>query len=104
MSDWIVCKIMSVTEPKQMQRDGVFRGSPADNRCQSVRSGMGATEPRPARLPVRVRPSSLCSPPFYRSVGRDAVARDTLVREVSYFGMKCDEFTLCDVSTARLSG
>jgi uncharacterized protein (DUF952 family) len=30
MSDRIVYKIMSVTELKQMQRDGVFCGSPAD--------------------------------------------------------------------------
>jgi uncharacterized protein (DUF952 family) len=30
MSDRIVYKIMSAAELKQMQRDGVFRGSPAD--------------------------------------------------------------------------
>jgi uncharacterized protein (DUF952 family) len=30
MSDRIVYKIMSAAEVKQMQRDGVFRGSPAD--------------------------------------------------------------------------
>jgi uncharacterized protein (DUF952 family) len=30
MSDRIVYKVMSAAELKQMQRDGVFRGSPAD--------------------------------------------------------------------------
>jgi len=30
MSDRIVYKVMSATEVQQMQRDGVFRGSPAD--------------------------------------------------------------------------
>jgi uncharacterized protein (DUF952 family) len=30
MSDQVVYKIMSVAELKQMQRDGVFHGSPAD--------------------------------------------------------------------------
>jgi uncharacterized protein (DUF952 family) len=31
MSDQIVYKIMSAAELNQMRRDGVFRGSPADN-------------------------------------------------------------------------
>jgi uncharacterized protein (DUF952 family) len=30
MSDRIVYKVMSITEHEQMQRDGVFRGSPVD--------------------------------------------------------------------------